>query len=205
MGYSHGKLWSDVKLKEEILKVINILNINRMPTVTELKNINKGGLACAIGKHGGYEHWGNMLNLGHKKSETGLGLYYEKYFMSHVNYNCEKMSTKFPYDILVEKCVKIDVKCGFLYHGKQGNFYTFNLENKNARCDLYSCFCLNKDGDITKKYIIPAIIMQDKTQISIGEFNSKYDTYKNNFNLLQEYINFYNGIKNINTNNAKGI
>ena len=146
MGYTHGKKWTQNKIMTEIMDAMRKLEIERMPTVSELKNINMGGLSNAISKSHGFEWWAEALKLPTRASKTGLGKKYEKIFANIVykKLKCksQQMSTKFPYDVLVEELVKVDVKCGFAYaNGKAGTFYTFNLENSNMRSDFLACFC----------------------------------------------------------------
>ena len=73
MGYTHGKKWTQNEIMAEIMTAKNKLEIKRMPSVSELKNINMGGLVNAISKSHGFEWWANALKLPMKSSETGLG------------------------------------------------------------------------------------------------------------------------------------
>ena len=74
---------------------------------------------------------------------------------------------------------------------KIGSFYTFNLEKKNPTCDIYICYCLNEIDEITKVYIVPSKVMYGKKQLSVGEVSSMYDIYKNNWEILKIYDDFY--------------
>ena len=196
MGYTHGKKWTQNEIMAEIMTAKNKLEIKRMPSASELKNINMGGLVNAISKSHGFEWWANALKLPMKSSETGLGKKYEKLFTNIIykklKYNSQQMSTKFPYDVLVEDLVKVDVKCGYVYTNKKtGSFYTFNLETSNRKSDCLACFCLNEDKTIHKTYIIPSIIMQGKSQLSVGIIASKYDKFIDRYDLISDYLNFY--------------
>lgn len=196
MGYTHGKMWTQNKIAAEIMTAKNKLEIKRMPTVSELKNINMGDLSNAIAKSNGFKWWAEALNLPVKNSETGLGKKYEKIFADFIykklKYNSQQMSMKFPYDVLIEGLVKVDVKCGYVYtNSRVGSFYTFNLETANRKSDFLACYCLNKDKSIHKTYIIPAIVMQGKTQLSVGIVTSKYDKFIDRYDLISDYLNFY--------------
>ena len=198
MGCTHGKMWTQEKITAEIISAMNKLEIDRMPTVSELKNINMNGLSCAISKSHGFEWWAEALKLPVKTSETGLGKKYEKIFADIVyeklQYETQQMSMRFPYDVLVEDLVKVDVKCGFAYtNSNVCSFYTFNLETTNRKSDFLVCFCLNKDKSIHKTYVIPAIVMQGKSQLSVGIVASKYDKCIDRYDLITDYLNLYQG------------
>ena len=196
MGYSHGKRWTQGEIKTGIISAMQKLEIERMPTTSELKNMHMGGLAIAISKYHGFEWWAEALMLPIKTSATGIGKKYEKKFADILykkfRYQSQQMSTKFPYDILVEDLVKVDVKCGFAYtNSKTGTFYTFNLETVNMRSDFLACFCLKADKTIHKIYIIPAIVMQGKSQLSVGVISSKYDKFIERYDLISDYLQFF--------------
>ena len=59
-----------------------------------------------------------------------------------------------------------DVKASRLYRGKQGEFYTFNLESKYPKCDFYIAYCINESDVAEKVLIIPACVMAGKSQLS---------------------------------------
>ena len=191
--------WTDESIKSSILEFVKQYELNRMPSVSELRNNNKGDLAVAISKRGGFFAWAEKLNLSVKKSETELGKSFENLFREQVSQevklNSAQMPMKFPYDVLIEGCVKVDVKCGFLYKGKEGRYYTFNLEQENRKSDLLACYCLKEDKSVHKLYIIPSILLQGKKQLSIGEVKSIYDKYLNGYHLILKYLNFYNEIR----------
>lgn len=63
-------------------------------------------------------------------------------------FSVRRMAQNFPYDLLVDDCVKIDVKASNLYRGPNGDFYTFNLEKPYATCGIYILFALPEvDGN----------------------------------------------------------
>ncbi len=67
MGYTHGNVWNDELIKEKIYKVISILNIDYMPSSSEVRQTKISGLDGAITRTGGYIEWAKKLNLSPKK------------------------------------------------------------------------------------------------------------------------------------------
>lgn len=57
------KPWTTERIEKEIFESMNDLNIQRMPTGNELYEINRGGLANAIARNGGYKKWRIKLGL----------------------------------------------------------------------------------------------------------------------------------------------
>ena len=175
MGY--GKVWTEEKVGKEILKVMDSLGIKRMPSRSEIENVTGNSrLTNKISKNGGYYAWAEKLGLSVKQSDTYLGIKHEKMIAEKITeitgFYTELTSVKFPYDILVGGCVKIDVKFSNGYNNVNGFSYSFNLEHDMQRCDLYVFVC----GD-EKILIIPSHVLLGKKQFSVG-VNSAYDKYK---------------------------
>lgn len=194
MGYAHGTKWTDELVKEETTKVKNILGLDRMPTRNEIISVTKNSsLADRISRTKGYYGWAKELNIPIKYSETTLGKEYEftaKKLLENKGYKVEKMSQNYPFDLLVNDNIKIDVKTGKLYISKvNSSYYTFNLYKKYATCDIYMIICLNENEEIEKLLIIPSNKLKI-TQLSIGK-NSEYDCYKDKFNYIDDYDTFY--------------
>ena len=183
--------WDDRKTQEEILKVKDFLDIDRMPSKSEIETFyNNSKLINHISKTGGFYHWAKILGLEVKKSETGLGFEMEKHAMNELiklGNKCELTSTRFPYDLLVNGRVKIDVKTGNKTKAHGYNFYSFNLEKKQQTCDLYIVYCLGENKNIEKTYIIPAHIMTGKSQLSLGLDSSKYDRFINRWDIIKSF------------------
>ena len=196
MGYTHGFRWTEDIIRQNLDTIIAKFNLKTFPSATQLKNLNGNwALSNAICKNGGVRYWAEKTNLPLRKCETFFGEEYEKECFDKLvslGYEVEHMSTGYPYDLTANKHIKIDVKVGRLYTGTRvGSFYTFNLEKKNPTCDVFVCYCLNKQYEIEKVYIIPSKIMHGKKQLSVGQIESMYDTYKDNWNILKTYDEFY--------------
>ncbi|WP_252233748.1 hypothetical protein [Clostridium sp. ZS1] len=97
------------------------------------------------------------------------------------------MTTKHPYDLLVNDNVKIDVKSSNKYLSSAGwNSYSFNLEKFNPTCDIYIIYCIQDE----KLLIIPSKFLK-QTQLCITDKTSKYDIYKDRWDYIEQYNSFY--------------
>jgi len=105
-------------------------------------------------------------------------------------FNKMEAALNFPYDLLVDDCVKVDVKVSNLFTGRTGNFYSCNLEKPYFTCDIYLVYLLenNKVKDVL---VIPGKTVATNTQISIGEKNSKYYAYRDRWDLFEKFLEFY--------------
>jgi len=194
MGYTHGIKWTDEKVKDELEKVIKALNLNRMPSRSEIEKVmQSASLTGHISKTGGFKNWAEKLNLYIKDSETKLGREYETRtaeLLKTKGYEVERMSMKHPYDLLVNLNIKIDVKVSNLYRGPKGEFHTFNLEKYNHNCDLFICVCVT-DEEIKKVLVIPSKFIMGISQLSVGS-TSIYDVFKDRYDYIEKYDSFYN-------------
>lgn len=150
MGYAHGIQWTDEKIKQGIREVIAAYKLDRMPSRGECEqHFGNSCLASVISRRkGGWYALAKEMGLPIKKSETYLGKQQERIVcevLTAKGFDVDKMPQNFPYDILVDNAVKIDVKASHLYKSKQGNFYAFNLEKKYATCDVYILLTLDEN------------------------------------------------------------
>lgn len=194
MGYAHGKKWSDETIEAEILNVKNALNIDRMPTRSEIEVItNNSALTNKISKTGGTRLWAKKLGLVLKDSETKLGQEWElcvKETLENMGYEVEKMTTKHPYDLLVNNNIKVDVKVSRYYKKDNFKFHTFNLEKKYHNCDIFICIGIDDSDDIVKTLVIPSKYLIGKKQLSAGVC-SRYDKFNNAWHYIEKYSEFY--------------
>jgi hypothetical protein len=151
-------------------------------------------LANAITRRkGGWYTLAKDLGLSIKDSETYVGKMQEEVaceMLKERGFETERMPQNFPYDILVDNCVKIDVKASRLYRGENGNFFSFNIEKKYATCDIYILLTLNDDGEVTSTFVVPSVFVIKNTQISIGERNSKYHCFKDRWDYISNLSKF---------------
>jgi maleate cis-trans isomerase len=194
MGHTHGIRWTDELVKEEIYKIMKALNIKRMPSRSEMKSVRKDdALSNKIAKTGGFRHWAKKLNLTLKECETNIGQDYEKLvkvMIQEKGYEVKSMTTKHPYDLLVNQNIKIDVKVARPYVSKiNSKYHTFNLEKKYPTCDIYVFVCLDEEEYIERILIIPSKYLR-QTQLSIGK-ESIYNKYLDKWGYIDKYKEFY--------------
>lgn len=194
MGYTIGTRWTNDLIEEKINDVKLALGIERMPTSVEIiKVMNDSSLTNAIRRHGGYKYWANKLNLKQSKCETRTGLKEElniKELLERKGYKVEKMSSRHPYDLLVNNNIKIDVKASNKYKSDKGwSSYSFNLEKNNPACDIYIIRCIQDD----KTLVIPSKYLR-QSQLCITDKESKYDIYKDKWDYLDKFDKFYKSI-----------
>lgn len=191
--------WTNEKIKEEIIKVMKALNIERMPSNSEIKLITKStALANKISKTGGFYYWADMLGIPIKESETSMGLEYEmlvKRSLENMGYKVDKMQTRHPYDLLANDAIKIDVKVSTYFYGVDESYksHSFNLGKKSHNCDIFILIGLDDNKNIVKFLVIPSKMLMGIKQVCIGEI-SKYDKYHNAFEYIAQYNSFYNGL-----------
>ena len=198
MGYAHGTRWTDELVREKVMEVVEGLQLDRMPSRKEcVEYFGNGGLAGVITKRYGWVALANAMGLEIKESETGFGKLFESKaseFLKACGFEVRKMAQNFPYDLLLNDCLKVDVKASKLYRGELGNYYTFNLEKAYATCDFYLLLTVNDDNTINRKMIVPSNHVISNNQISVGEHRSKYHQYTDRFDLLETASAFWSGI-----------
>lgn len=194
MGHSHGTKWTDDLIAEKIVETRTALGLDRMPSESEVKGYFKDcALSNAVSRRGGWYHWANKLGLPIKNSETYIGKIHENEVLERLislGFEVRQMPTVFPYDILVNDCIKIDVKASRLYRGTAGNFYSFNLEKPFSTCDIYVLCSLDDDGLANGIYVVPSKFVATNTQVSIGEKVSKYSRFKGRWDYVEQYSAF---------------
>lgn len=198
MGYAHGIRWTDELIKEKVLEVKNALELNRMPSKSECdSHFGNYALSNVISKRKGWYKLAAEMCLPVKESDTFLGKRFEKKakeILEDKGFHVRQMSQNFPYDLLVDDCVKIDVKTSRLYKGKQGDFYSFNLGKKFAACDVFFLIALNDDNTINRIMIVPFKAVFNNNQISVGRFISKYDKFIDKWEYISNLSEFWSGV-----------
>ena len=188
-----GMNWTDKLIRKGILEVVEHIGEARMPTAYELREYHGDcRLTGAITRTGGFMTWAKKMELPMKDCDVMLGISYEKYtqeLLERNGLNCIHTSTKFPYDLLVDGKVKIDVKVSHLVEIGDGSAYTFKIAKNMPKCDIYVAYCLdeNEVGKIAKAYIIPAHVLTNMCQLTIGKDSSKYDIYLDRWELIERF------------------
>ena len=190
MGYSHGHKWTNQDIVNGIEEVIEFLGIDRMPTKQEIETYyGNTALLNKIAKTGGLYLWAENLGLEVKDSETKIGLEVEICVMKILKekgFKCEMTSIKHPYDLLINNCVKLEVKSARRSYVNNSPVYSFRLAKPQQTCDVYAAICLNDNKKIERTYIIPSIILHGKTQLSIGTKRSSYDRYLDRWDIVEK-------------------
>lgn len=198
MGYTHGNKWSDEKVEKEIRKVIQELGIDHFPTHKEMKRvIGNKSLSCRISKTQGTVYWSEKIGVPIKYCETNFGNKFELIAIDNIFENTMlssfHTSTGHPYDVYVNNCVKVDVKVSKPFINNCGSTaFTFNLEKEVPTCD-----CVDDNESVIKTIIIPSCMLFGQKQVGIG-MTSKWDVYKNKWNIISEYNEFFSRYKYIN-------
>lgn len=194
MGCPNRIVWTDDLIKEKILEVKNGLSLDRMPSRSEcIQYFHNTSLVNAISRRNKWYQLADELGLKVKDSETYFGKSQEATaaeILISKGFSVRKMSQNFPYDLLVDDCVKVDVKASHLYHGPNGDFYTFNLEKDYATCDIYILFALS-ESDESSIFIVPSKFVIAQNQISMGVLKSKYHRFKDRWDYISALSDFW--------------
>lgn len=194
MGRPNRIVWTDDLIKEKILEVKNGLSLDRMPSRSEcIQYFHNTSLVNAISRRNKWYQLADELGLKVKDSETYFGKSQEATaaeILISKGFSVRKMSQNFPYDLLVDDCVKVDVKASHLYHGPNGDFYTFNLEKDYATCDIYILFALS-ESDESSIFIVPSKFVIAQNQISMGVLKSKYHRFKDRWDYISALSDFW--------------
>ena len=152
MGFVHGTQWTDELVQDRILNCVSTLGLKRMPSRQELHDFyGSDALTNKIRRSGGYYDWATRLGLPMKESETQTGKTGEtraKELLEQHGFYVQRMSTRYPYDLYVNGCVKVDVKTA---HPTKtpgtAKCYSFGLSKKCPTCDV-------RLHQMEKKYIL---------------------------------------------------
>jgi len=196
LAYTHGTAWTQELIASGIMKVVHELGIEYMPTRNQIREYyGNEALSNKISKTLGYYGWAKELDLPVKSSETTTGKRGETFVaktLTQKGYAVEQMRQNYPYDLFVNGCVKVDVKYSNLYHGNNGNFYSFALAKKFPTCDIY-ILVANDDSGKKSIYVLPSKDAVQK-QISVGERTSIYSKYKNKFEYIDRMVTLFNQV-----------
>ena len=175
--------------------MIDKSGMNTMPTHSEIKEFfGDNALVCAMSKRNGTKHYAKLLGMEIKECESKFGDQLEDYCILQIQEKLgldgEKTKPRYPYDILVNRNVKVDVKASRLFNN-YGNakYYTFNLEKKEQTCDIFVFYCINQNNEIEKTLVIPSIVLSGKNQLAVGK-SSMYDKYIDQWRFISDYNKF---------------
>lgn len=188
-------IWSDELIEQELKKSIEILGLDRMPTANELKSIERNDLHCKVSRTLKYSGWADKLNLNMKDCDTRAGQNFEanlENILKSKGFSVQRMSTRYPFDLLVNGCVKIDAKVSNPYNYEGQTYHTFRLAKKYGSCDIYMCQTLLSEQP-DRLFIIPSHYVQ-VVMLSVGK-KSKYDKYIDRWDYIEQYSNFMKSLR----------
>lgn len=191
MGYARGIQWTDELIAAEIMRVANQFDPPRMPSNEEAKAMTGShALSNAISKHGGYKYWAKRLGLEQKYSETKLGKKGERHIaeiLHQKGYEVELTSARYPYDILVDGCVKVDVKTANTSYADGFPLHSYRLAKGQQTCDFYIFY----EADTGRVYVVPSCKLYRQVQVGMGIDSKAYRKYLNAYHLLAETSDMY--------------
>jgi hypothetical protein len=175
--------WTDEKILEQLKELTK--NTEIMPTSNYLKEIGRNDIMCAISKRKGFRYYAEKLNLKTKKTDSSFGYEGEIKAIEMIEskgFETEKMSSGFPYDILVNNLCRIDVKTAkFAEYGiSKGWFYRIG---KEPSCDLIMLIRI----DIGDCLLIPWMHCSS-TNITISRSMRKHKIWHNRYDLITKTI-----------------
>ena len=144
--------WSDDAIKEALQYMISKTGQNTLPTYEEIRQFyGNYKLSNAIRRNGGPAKFAKELGIKVKDCESQLGFNYEDFFMDEMqksNHMCTHVNVlkdAYPYDVLVDGSVKVDVKVSRKF-GNYGSspYYTFNIEKRIRLATCMSAIALKK-------------------------------------------------------------
>lgn len=187
-----AKKWTPELIESELRKCIESLMLDRMPTAAELREqLGRNDLHVQVGRTKKYSGWAAHLGLSLKSCETHMGNSYENKVGSLLvskGYEVESMTTKHPYDLLVNGTVKIDVKVAKPNYHFKVRCHTFGVNKKEQTCDVYICVAINEQSETEKIFVIPSHMAQVKTLNVCNE--SKYNRFIDAWHYIEQYSNF---------------
>lgn len=183
--------WTEEMIADGINRIASTFSPKRMPSNREvIEHEGNYKLAVAIQKHGGYAYWADRLGLERKYSETFLGVEGEKTIAEVLNakgFDVKTTTTRHPYDLLVNGCVKVDVKTAKTSYIRGCPIHAYRLAKRDHTCDFYIFY----EYDTLRVYVVPAHKCQGQVQVEMG-YNSKlYAKYLGAFDLIKEASDMY--------------
>jgi len=179
------KQWTDDDVISDLKNIC--AGFGRMVTVSDLKEIGRNDLSCVITRRGGFEVFANKIGYSMPDSDSHFGWKGEAAVAKVLEgrgYLVERMlAKKAPFDILINQVARIDVKtASYAEYGRStGWFYRIG---KICPADIIVLY----QFDTTDMYLIPWTKCP-ASNITITKRGSRYETYKNNFDVLDQAIN----------------
>lgn len=184
-------VWNEDKIVEGIVRIASMFEPKRMPTNREVIEFEGNyRLANAIQKNGGYEYWANRLGLDQKYSDTKLGIEGERFVanrLKELGFKVETTSIKYPYDLLINECIKVDVKTANTSHVKGYPIHSYRLVKGQPTCDFYILL----EADTERMYVVPSSKLSGQVQVGMGIDSNPYAKYLGAFDLIKDASDMY--------------
>lgn len=181
-----GKKWTNEMIADGINRIASTFEPKRMPSNSEVIEYEGNySLSMAIQKNGGFAYWANRLGLEQKYSETALGIEGEKQIAGVLEvkgFDVKPTSVKHPYDLLVNGCIKVDVKTAKTTLVRGCPVHAYRLAKRDHTCDFYIFY----EIDTLKVYVVPAYRCQGQVQVEMGKNSKPYAKYLGAFDLIKE-------------------
>lgn len=201
MGYTHGKEWNEENTKEAIMEIVNSLKLKHFPSKRQIIDFcGNNALANRISRSGGSRYYADLLKLEIVNCESEFGNFFEELaideILENTGFSSLHTNVRYPYDLLTNGNIKVDVKASKKVKNKNTNFpyHSFNLEKREPTCDIFIFYCLDENMEIEKRVIIPSCLLSGKTQVGIGGL-SKWDAYIDKWEYFDMYNKFYDSVK----------
>ena len=201
MGYTHGRKWSEDEVRKEIMNIVETLDLKHFPTKSQIINFyGNNSLANKISRSGGSRYYADLLKLEIVNCESEFGNFFEELaideILENTGFSSLHTNVKYPYDLLTNGNIKVDVKASKKVKNKNANFpyHSFNLEKREPTCDIFVFYCLDENMEIEKRVIIPSCLLSGKTQVGMGGL-SKWDAYIDKWEYFDMYNKFYDSVK----------
>lgn len=191
MGNQYSTEWTDERISEGIMRIASTFEPERMPSNREVvEHEGNYALANAIQKNGGYSYWANKLGLERKHSETKLGITGESH-IAHLlrqrGHEVDTTSVKFPYDLLIDRCIKVDVKTANESDVRGYPIHSYRLAKRKQTCDFYIFY----EADTGRVYVVPANKLNGQVQVGMGLDSKEYAKYLGAYHLIDEAVDMY--------------
>lgn len=179
------------------MEIANTFDPPRMPTYSEMRTIYNGdSLTNKVTRTGGSFKWAKRLGLPMKQSETKLGVYAEKYvanLLRSSGFTVEETPVRHPYDLLVDGCVKIDVKAANISYVRNDKIRAYRLSKRQPTCDFY-VLCEIDDEVVSRIFVVPSSVVSGQTQIEMGFAKTKYAKYIDKYSLISDAVTFFKSL-----------
>jgi hypothetical protein len=178
------KTWTEQMISVALSEII--ASIGRMPTNSELREMNRTDLASQISRRGGFSGWAARLGATLSQGDSQTGWDGEIALANKLEargFEVERLApVKSPYDLRLNKCLRLDVKsANFAEYGAcRGWFYRIG---KEAQADVLALFQLDTEAC----YFIPWSICP-ATNVTISRGGGKWEYFKDRYDILESII-----------------